>query len=232
MSHSNKVSSAIMSAALMLALTANLISQTVTQPVSDVSPTMKVYKYPYIISPTQKKDIEYILVLASTGEVKSVFNACDVCYTAHKGYSQTGTELRCNNCGNRFQIDALGIKNTGGTCNPGYLPHTIQSDNVVINVSDLIAGAYFFLASPYTGVDDLRSPGTAQLFSSHDKLTVTLPGEARRAFHLYSLNGGLLRTTTGVSATMRIDISDLAPGPYYLAIEQAGKVKGMSFLKF
>ena len=88
--------------------------------------------------------VRYIAVKGSDGEVRTAFDACEVCYQARKGYSQEGSDLVCNNCGLRFQIDGLGTKNQGRGCWPGYLPHEVKEGKVYIKKADLDAGKYLF----------------------------------------------------------------------------------------
>lgn len=208
-------------------------AQSVSHPVSEITETAKHYSYTYMLSATLKKDLEYIIVKASNGDVKTVFNACDVCYPAHKGYSQSGTELRCNNCGNRFAIDGLGGSNTGGTCNPGYLPHTIQGDQLVINVSDLIVGEYFFLSQTVTGVVDIAArPEVLRMTQDKQNLTLTLPGEGLRTFHVYTLNGQLRRSFSNSSRIVQVAINDVTPGAYMLVIEESRTLTTKMFLVY
>jgi hypothetical protein len=208
-------------------------AQVVSNPVSEISSTAKHYSYAYMLSPVQKKEIEYIIVKASNGDIKTVFNACDVCYTAHKGYSQSGTELRCNNCGNRFKIDALGSPGTGGTCNPGYLPHSIQGDQVVINVSDLAKGEYFFVAQTVSAVDNpVANPAVMLLANRNGHLTVQMPNDAHRTFHVVTINGQLRRTLSSSASSVQINTSGLASGAYLLAVEEAGRMTSQFFLVY
>ncbi len=61
--------------------------------------------------------MEVIAVEASDGTVRTAFNTCQVCYSSGRGYYvQEGKFLVCQNCGNRFNMDAIG-KASGG-CNP------------------------------------------------------------------------------------------------------------------
>ncbi|MEA4955154.1 MAG: Fe-S-containing protein [Pseudoflavonifractor sp.] len=61
--------------------------------------------------------MEVIALLASDGKVRTAFNTCQVCYSSGRGYYKAnGDELVCQNCGNRFVGDAVGI--VGGGCNP------------------------------------------------------------------------------------------------------------------
>jgi hypothetical protein len=208
-------------------------AQTVSHPTSEVTSTAKYYSYTHMLSATEKKELEYILVRASNGDIKTVFNACDVCYLAYKGYSQSGTQLRCNNCGNRFEIDGLGNKNTGGTCNPGYLPHTIDGDNVLINVSDLVTGAYYFRLQTVTGLaNDANRPEVLAMTQDRQNLTLTLPREGRRSFHIFTLNGQHRAAITDASRQVRIPIGGFSCGPYVLLIEEANAVTSKLFLVY
>ncbi len=105
-------------------------------PVSDISKNAQFYSY---------ERIEYFVVEDKSGDVKTAFNACDVCYGAKKGYSQKGEDMVCNNCGNHYSISGLGTKNLrGGGCWPGYLPSKVEGDYLVIEKSDLETGRYRF----------------------------------------------------------------------------------------
>ena len=105
-------------------------------PLSEISAKAKFYDY---------DGIEYFIVEAKDGTIKTAFNACDVCYRAKKGYSQKGDDMVCNNCGNHYAISGLGTQNIrGGGCWPGYLPSSVEGDYLVIKKSDLEAGRYRF----------------------------------------------------------------------------------------
>jgi uncharacterized membrane protein len=88
---------------------------------------------------------EFFVVRAGNGAVKTAFDACDVCYKSKKGYRQEGGDMVCNNCGNHYKISGLGTKNLrGGGCWPGYLPNSVEGNELVIKKSDLEAGRYRF----------------------------------------------------------------------------------------
>jgi len=112
---------------------------TITIPLSELSTTIR--KYSYDINGTT---VRFFAVLGSDGKVRTAFDACQVCYRAKKGYSQAGSDVRCNNCGRQFAIDDLGTANTGKGCWPGYLPSSASGGDVEIKVSDLQNGAYLF----------------------------------------------------------------------------------------
>ena len=118
--------------------TGNVVSESgevIKIPLSEVSNTAKFYN---------EDGIKFFVVKASDGEIKTAFDACDVC-GGSKGYRQEGGDMVCNNCGRHFAIDQLGEKNIyGGGCWPGYLESSIEGDFVVIKKSDLENGGYNF----------------------------------------------------------------------------------------
>ena len=62
-------------------------------------------------------EMEVMAVRDSSGNIRTAFNTCQVCYSSGRGYyQQEGNDLVCQNCGNRFTIDQIG-KESGG-CNP------------------------------------------------------------------------------------------------------------------
>jgi hypothetical protein len=207
--------------------------QTVSHPLSELSTSIKHYSYTDMLSSTQKKELEYIIVKASNGDVKTVFNACDVCYPAHKGYSQSGNQLRCNNCGKYFRIDTLGNQPPPGTCSPGYLPHAIQGDEVVINISDLKKGEYFFETQTVSAVDNpAAKPSIMLLAGKNGQLTVRMANDAHRTLHVITINGQLRRSVQSSASVVQINTSGLSSGAYLLAIEEAGKTSSQFFLVY
>jgi uncharacterized membrane protein len=52
--------------------------------------------------------------------------------------------MQCINCGKTFSITSIGTDNTAGGCWPSYLPMKIDSDNIVIKISDLKEKSYMF----------------------------------------------------------------------------------------
>ena len=89
------------------------------------------------------KEITFFAVKSADGSVKTAFDACDACYKSKKGYEQQGDKMNCKNCNQKFAINRLGPNATGG-CNPGYLPHQLSGDSIVIKASDLKDGAKYF----------------------------------------------------------------------------------------
>lgn len=61
--------------------------------------------------------MEIIAVRDSNGNIRTAFNTCQVCNGSELAYcKQEGKFLVCQNCGNRFSMDHVGIKSGG--CNP------------------------------------------------------------------------------------------------------------------
>ncbi len=115
-------------------------SDKISIPVSDISTNAKWFEYE-----SDGAVIRFFAVKAGDGSIKTAFDACDVCFSSKKGYSQDGSVMVCNNCGNKYPIDGLGTENKqGGGCWPGYLPNTIVGDKLEIKKSDLDKGRYRF----------------------------------------------------------------------------------------
>ncbi len=81
------------------------------------------------------KPINFFLIKSSDGVIRAAIDACDVCYSARKGYYQDGDVMVCNNCGQRFP--SAKINEVKGGCNPAPLTRTVQGDSVVIKLADL-----------------------------------------------------------------------------------------------
>jgi len=105
-------------------------------PILEISENAKWYEYNI-----ENKMAKFFIIKAKDGSIKTAFDACDVCYWQKKGYRQEGDYMICNNCGLRFPISGLGTENkTPGGCWPGYLPHIIEGDNIIIQKADLFRG--------------------------------------------------------------------------------------------
>ena len=89
------------------------------------------------------KDITFIVVKGSDGQIHTSFDACDACFREKKGYIQDGESMLCKNCGRKFLVDRIGPHSIGG-CNPSYLPSTNDGRNMIFKVEDLKQGARYF----------------------------------------------------------------------------------------
>ena len=195
-------------------------SQDKRHPVSEISTTAKYYSYQYIIDANTMKNIEYFIIKDAGGNIKTAFNACEVCYKADKGYSQNGDKMHCNNCGNEYPISNLGSQGQGG-CWPGYLPHTLNGDEIVIQVSDIEKGAYLFPPEPYSGVSDTKAlPASFTLSVNEFELKLNMPGPAERKITIYNMNGLILNSLKSNSNELSISTGNLPCGVYILMIDE------------
>lgn len=101
--------------------------------ISDITPTATFY--PVEIDGTK---LEVIAVKAPDLTIRTAFNTCQVCYSSGRGYyKQEGSNLVCQNCGNRFGMDQVEV--LSGGCNP--VP--IFSENKTVDATTItIAGDY------------------------------------------------------------------------------------------
>ena len=111
----------------------------VSIPVTEAGTSAKYYTYD-----ANGTTVRFFLVKGSDGKVHCAADACDVCYPLHKGYSQAGQNMRCNNCGRVFAINDIGTKNTAGGCWPSRIPMKVESGMVHIAKADLDAKVYLF----------------------------------------------------------------------------------------
>ena len=88
------------------------------------------------------KPIDFFVLKSSDGVVRAAFDACDVCFGAHKGYRQQGDLMICNNCGQQFP--SVKINEVRGGCNPGPLERTVEGTDLVIRSADIATGAGYF----------------------------------------------------------------------------------------
>ena len=102
-------------------------------PIADLSQTASFYK----------AEIELVALKDSKGNLRTAFKACQVCYSSGKGYYvQDGNYLVCQNCGNSFTIDQVGI--ASGGCNPWPIldsDRTVTDDEIQISYDVLKATA-------------------------------------------------------------------------------------------
>jgi uncharacterized membrane protein len=114
------------------------INATIVIPATKIDTKAKLFTYK-----DGGKEIRFFAVKGSNGVIRTAFDACDACYREKKGYEQKDDRMICRNCNMKFPIDRLGPNASGG-CNPGYLPHRLDGNNIVIKASDLKAGSHYF----------------------------------------------------------------------------------------
>ena len=107
-------------------------------PITDLSQTASFYK-----ADIDGTEIELVALKDSKGNLRTAFNACQVCYSSGRGYyRQEGKYLVCQNCGNSFTIDQVGI--ASGGCNPWPIldsDRTVTDDEIQISYDVLKATA-------------------------------------------------------------------------------------------
>lgn len=86
--------------------------------------------------------IKYFIIKSSDGIIRAAYDACDVCWPEGKGYYQDGDVMVCRNCGRRFA--SVLVNEVKGGCNPAPLKRTIEGDNVIITVKDILDGKQYF----------------------------------------------------------------------------------------
>lgn len=116
-----------------------VVGDEVQIPVSDITTNAKFFSYT-----TGTASVKFFAVIGSDGAIHTAFDACEVCYDAKKGYYQSGGQMVCRNCGQRFTTNQIGTTNQGGGCWPGYLERSISGDNIAIKINDLQKGNYLF----------------------------------------------------------------------------------------
>jgi len=100
-------------------------------PLSNITNTLSFFTYK-----SNGTAIKFFAVKGTDGNVHVAFDTCDVC--GPKGYTQSGNDVVCNNCGKHFAINSIGTANLSGGCWPSHLPMSINGNSVVIKTLDLI----------------------------------------------------------------------------------------------
>lgn len=81
--------------------------------------------------------IQFVVVRGTDGEVRIAFNTCEACNPSPNAYFiQKGEYLECQNCGNKFHIDKIGIEKGG--CNPALVKEKSQTDTQIIIDADYV----------------------------------------------------------------------------------------------
>lgn len=120
-------------------------ASTVTQTGADVTiPVSKVNdgQVHFFDTTIAGKDVRYFVVKAPDGSLRVAFDACDVCYPYHKGYSQIAGGVQCNNCGRVFSAAMVDVQRGG--CNPGVITAKTSGGKLVIPFSQLQGGTHYF----------------------------------------------------------------------------------------
>jgi uncharacterized membrane protein len=130
--------------------------------------------------------VRFFAVLDSSGNVRTAFDECPICYEGRMGFRQEGAVMMENCCEMPFPID--GIAPGGEGCHPEHLPSRLQGDRVLISKSDLSAGAWLF------GGEVPEPP--APFVTDHNLTHVSIPLGSfctTAVFFSYDISGGLVR---------------------------------------
>jgi len=90
-----------------------------------------------------RKQVNFFIRMDGTGRLHAHFDACYTCYKYRKGYRTEGTEIVCNECGEKFRLAEEVWHDVGG-CVPVDLPHTTGNGMIIIKVKDLERGEKLF----------------------------------------------------------------------------------------
>jgi uncharacterized membrane protein len=81
------------------------------------------------------EELRFILGRDSSGEIHAAMDACQRCYTYHKGYASSHGYLVCKWCGNRYKLEAM--RSGLASCVPAKLPIQVNRQRVNIKSADL-----------------------------------------------------------------------------------------------
>ncbi len=98
----------------------------------------------YNIKMPDERVIYFFVVKDKNGIYRAAANACQVCFSARKGFHQEGNEIVCDNCGNRYPIEKIATEKGG--CNPAPInPNlTVKDGKLTIRQADLEQVLEFF----------------------------------------------------------------------------------------
>jgi uncharacterized membrane protein len=87
-------------------------------------------------------EIRFLLARDSNGRVHAAFDACERCYTYHRGYAASHGELICRFCGNHYKLEAM---DSGlASCVPVKLRAQIAGQTAKIRSAELERGRQLF----------------------------------------------------------------------------------------
>lgn len=85
----------------------------------------------YINYPVEDVTIQLIAVRAKDGTVHTAFNTCQICNPSPLAYFvQEGDSFTCQNCGNRFTTEEVGVRRGG--CNPAPIEEKKEQDGEIV----------------------------------------------------------------------------------------------------
>lgn len=107
-------------------------------PVSEISGKARFYEY----RTAGNQAVRFFAMKSSDGVYRVALDACDVCFAAKKGYTQSGDDMVCKKCGNRFPSKE--INDVSGGCNPVGLNRKVEGDRLVLKAAELEGKTSYF----------------------------------------------------------------------------------------
>lgn len=98
----------------------------------------------YTVQLPQGNAVNFFVVKDGAGVIRAAADACQVCYQQKKGFHQEGSEIVCNNCGNRYPVAKIATEKGG--CNPGPINAALQvaGGSITISQAELAQVAQLF----------------------------------------------------------------------------------------
>jgi high-affinity iron transporter len=84
-------------------------------------------------------EVRFFLYQRPDGKIATVFDACQICGAV--GFFKSGNGVVCKNCAAPINPQSVGV---AGGCNPMPLKATLTSDSIIIQETDIAAGANVF----------------------------------------------------------------------------------------
>jgi uncharacterized membrane protein len=120
---------------------ANLNMTAVSVPLSSVSQTAVWYEYN-----VSGSTVRFFVVKDVNGTIHCAFDECWMCYGAHLGYRQNGSNMVENCCNMAFPIESITKEGCSGMgCCPIFLNSTVVGDQLVFTKSELARQRFTFL---------------------------------------------------------------------------------------
>ncbi len=117
------------------------VDEDIVIPINEITETASFYQ-----ANMNGVELETLAVKAQDGSIRTAFNTCQVCYSSGRGYYvQEGDVLVCQNCGNPFSMDEVGISKGG--CNPVPIAEehkTVNADSITISKEFLVEATAIF----------------------------------------------------------------------------------------
>lgn len=195
-------------------------SQVIKHPVGDDYSSAVFFTHRMNFNDQWMKELRYFIV-QGTDKIMVSLDACDFCYVANKGYSQSDSAMRCNSCGNGYLIDSLGTQ-IGDACAPVKLIYTIDENFIYLDVAELESKEKYFPTIFVSVNDNLNAKPDVQILNNSNEIAIGWVDSAMRDVQLLSIDGKLLISQTIENDYALMDISEINSGVYFLMFTESG----------